>query len=283
MSYLTTQHHHLHYTTAGNQKHPPILLIHGFLGSQQDFAEIVPTLSDQFYCIAPDLPGHGRSQTSEGDYTFESTAQVLLSLLDDLVIDQTHLLGYSMGGRLALYLTCCFPERFDRVVLESASPGLKTVKERQERVLKDEAIAHQLETTALPDFLAQWYRNPLFASLKKHPEVYAAMLHRRQNNNSTELAAALRGMSTGRQPSLWRALPDIPNPLLLLVGELDAKFVALNREMEAHCSQGQPQQTLGPRIRESQVIFQAVAGYGHNIHLEAPDLYLQQVISFFSG
>jgi len=272
MPYLKAQQHHLHYTTTGDKNYPPLLLLHGFLGSQQDFSEIVPRLSEQFYCIVPDLPGHGNTQTHEGGYTFEATAKALLNLLDSLNTQQTHLLGYSMGGRLALYLTCFFPERFGRVVLESASPGLKTAEARQARVLKDEAIAQQLETTALPDFMAQWYRNPLFASLKKHPEAFATMLQRRHNNNPAELAAALRGLSTGRQPSLWTALPEIRTPLLLLVGELDRKFVALNREMVAHCSQNQ----------KSQAVFHVVADYGHNIHLETPGLYLQRVISFLS-
>lgn len=273
----------------GSKTHPPILLLHGFLGSQQDFSQIIPTLSEQFYCIAPDLPGHGKTQTSgcgytegrytedeytEGGYTFETTAQLLLSLLDDLNIDQTHLLGYSMGGRLALYLTCSFSERFSRVVLESASPGLKTAEERQARVLKDEAIAHQLETTRLPDFLAQWYQNPLFTSLKAHPEAYATMLQRRQNNNPADLAAALRGMSTGRQPSLWEVLPDIQTPLLLIVGELDAKFVALNYEMYEMATTAHAQR---------QIVLYTVKQCGHNIHLEASILYLQQIISFLTG
>ena len=139
MPHLAIENHTLHYLATGDPSHPPLLLLHGFMGSSQDFAALLPSLAKHFYCILPDLPGHGETLTITGFYTFEHTAQALLALLDHLGISQSHLLGYSMGGRLALYLVCYFPERFRRVVLESASPGLKTVNERQERVKKDEA------------------------------------------------------------------------------------------------------------------------------------------------
>lgn len=272
MADLKLEHHTLHYVMVGDRTHPPLLLLHGFLGSHQDFTAILPRLSEQFCCIMPDLPGHGKTLTQAGYYTFEATAQALLHLLDHLSIPQAHLLGYSMGGRLALYLTCCFPKWFMRVVLESASPGLKTAEERAERVVKDSAIAHQLDTTSLPDFLTQWYHNPLFISLKRHPEAFVAMLHRRQNNNSTELAQALRGMSTGRQPSLWNFLPAVNHPLLLLAGADDSKFMMLTHDMLVSAQQNEA----------TQAMLKSIEDCGHNIHVEAPDLYLETIIPFFN-
>ncbi len=268
MPHFICENHTLYYTVDGDSANPPLLLLHGFLGSHADFTTLLPALSEHFYCIMPDLPGHGQTLTKPGCYTFPATAQVLLNLLTHLEIFQTHLLGYSMGGRLALYFTCHFPERLTRVVLESASPGLKTAQERQERVKQDEAISHQLATIPLPDFLDQWYRNPLFTSLKKFPDRYSTMLQRRQNNNPIELSHALRGFSTGQQPSLWPKLHRIEVPLLLLVGALDHKFVALNRDMLAHCQLGQRTQATLRTLR-----------CGHNIHLEDPDNYCQIVIS----
>ncbi len=268
MPHFTCENHTLYYTVNGDLANPPLLLLHGFLGSHADFTALLPALSERFYCITPDLPGHGQTLTEPGYYTFPATAQLLLNLLNHLEISQTHLLGYSMGGRLALYLTCHFPERLIRVVLESASPGLKTDQERQERVKQDEAIAHQIATIPLPDFLDQWYRNPLFTSLKKLSGRYSTMLRCRQNNNSIELSRALRGFSTGQQPSLWPKLHNINVPLLLLVGALDHKFVALNRDMLAHCQLGKKSQATLKTCR-----------CGHNIHLEDPNNYCQIVVS----
>lgn len=266
MPFLALKTHTLHYTAVGDATHPSLLLLHGFLGSHRDFVGILPALCDQFYCIVPDLPGHGETTTQLDGYTFKATAQALLALLEALGIARSHLLGYSMGGRLALYLLCYFPGRFRCAVLESASPGLKTAEERRERRARDQAIAQQIQSTPLFDFLTQWYGNPLFDSLQDHPDRYAAMLQRRQHNHPVELAAALCGLSTGQQPSLWEALPNIENPLLLLAGTLDPKFVAISQDMLA-CAQ-------------HNAIFQAITDCGHNIHIEAPFVYAQTVCHF---
>lgn len=278
MAFVTLSHHTFFYVTAGQQVKPPLLLLHGFLGSHQDFESILPALSQHFYCIVPDLPGHGQTLTEAGGYDFCEIAQSLCTFLDALGITQTHLLGYSMGGRLALYMTCHFPHRFTRTVLESASPGLQTADARKQRQAKDEAIARALETTPFPDFLTRWYNNSLFSSLKRHPKAYAAMLARRHNNNSPkELAAALRGLSTGRQPSLWNLLAHINTPLLLITGALDTKFVTINREMLA------ASQSLKPtRTKQAQTVLNIVENCGHNIQVEAPDRYERLVSSFLA-
>jgi 2-succinyl-6-hydroxy-2,4-cyclohexadiene-1-carboxylate synthase len=269
MARIAIANYDFHYRVAGQAENPPLLMLHGFLGSQQDFAQLLPALSQHFYCIVLDLPGHGQTRTREGFYGFEAIAQALIQVLDALAIPQTHLLGYSMGGRLALYLACHFPARFIRIALESASPGLETATQRQERMRKDDAIAHQLETIPLTDFLSQWYNNPLFASLKNHPTAYRAMLHRRRHNQPLALAHALRGCSTGRQPSLWPLLPMLNKPLLLLTGTLDPKFVAINCDMRDRSS------------ATTQITFKLVEHCGHNLHLEAPELYAHSLLEFF--
>ena len=270
MAFLHTEDHTLHYITAGERTQPGLLLLHGFLGSHQDFVPLLPKLSEHFHCVVPDLPGHGQTQTKPDSYTFAKTANALLALLAHLNISQTHLLGYSMGGRLALYLACEFPEHFRRVVLESASPGLKTIQEQTERRKWDRAIAHRLQTIPLPIFLDQWYRHPLFASLQQHPEKYAAMLQRRMQNNADELAKSLLGLGTGRMRSLWPDLEGISQPLLLLAGDLDNKFIRINREMLAMTRQN------GARL-------ELIKKCGHNLHLEAPDTYTRTVLMFLTS
>ncbi|MBE9060419.1 2-succinyl-6-hydroxy-2,4-cyclohexadiene-1-carboxylate synthase [cf. Phormidesmis sp. LEGE 11477] len=259
----------LYYSIAGNPKNPPLLLLHGFLGSHADFSQILPLLSAHFYCITPDLPGHGSTNTALGHYTFVRTAQALVDLLDYLNISKTHALGYSMGGRIALYLTCEFCDRTEKVILESASPGLKTAAERNCRRQQDDLTALSLLKTPLPEFLEQWYNNPLFANLKRHPDIYAAMLQRRLSNRPTEAARALCGLSLGRQPSLWNKLALFKSPLLIVVGELDQKFVAIGKEMFETCRKHQPQTTL--------LVFEQC---GHNLHLVAPNAYANAVVRY---
>ncbi len=272
MPFISTAHHTLHYITKGEPINPPILMLHGFLGSHKDFEPLLGALSYHFYCIVLDLPGHGQTQANLNSYTFSKTAESLLTLLNHFGIQQTHLLGYSMGGRLALYLACNFPDRFTRIVLESASPGLKTAEEREKRIERDDAIAHRIETTPLSAFLTQWYQNPLFGSLQNYPQAYAAMIQRRMDNSPTELAKALRGFSTGRQSSLWEKLPSVKVPLLLIVGSRDPKFIAINREMHS----------VSVKTAVSNIELEIVALCGHNAHLELPSQYLESVVLFLS-
>ncbi len=255
---------HFHYTLRGNHNRPLILLLHGFLGSGEDFDQIVPMLIEQFCCLTIDLPGHGKTIFS-GDYTMQNTASAIVTLLDDLEIAQTHLIGYSMGGRLALYLALNFPNRFSKAILESASPGLKTEAEQVARIEHDRALARRLETD-FPQFLQDWYQQPLFRSFKHHP-TFGTTIAKRSRNNPSELAKSLTQMSTGMQPSLWQELKRHQNPLLLMVGECDRKFVAINQEMVALCSTAQ---------------LAIVPNVGHNVHIENANAYIHHIQKFLN-
>jgi 2-succinyl-6-hydroxy-2,4-cyclohexadiene-1-carboxylate synthase len=261
------------YSLVGRSDRPPILFLHGFMGDRHDFASITSLLINQYQCLAIDLPGHGKTRImEETGYEMVLTARAIIGALDQLHISQCLLVGYSMGGRLALYLTIHFPARFIKTVLESASPGLKTEEERKQRVQRDWQLAAELETTDFADFLTNWYKQPLFASLgslsgsSKRSPTFAQMLKRRRQNQPTELAQSLRNLGSGSQPSLWAELAHNQAPLLLLVGQLDQKFVQINQEMQALCSSAQ---------------LQVMAGCGHNIHFENMQGFVESLRGFF--
>ncbi|WP_368013256.1 2-succinyl-6-hydroxy-2,4-cyclohexadiene-1-carboxylate synthase [Laspinema palackyanum] len=258
-----------HYQIFGNPQNPCILFLHGFMGRSDNFSEVIQHLSDKFYCVTVDLPGHGRTRIVGGDecYQMPKTAQGLMELLDELGIFRCYLLGYSMGGRLALYLTLHFPERFEKVILESASPGLSSADARSQRRHRDEILAQQLETGDFYSFLSQWYQQPLFDSVRYHPSFDRLFQNRLQNQPKT-LATSLREMGSGSQPSLWELLPSHSVPLLLLVGEWDRKFQEINHQMTQVCPVAQ---------------LEIIADSGHTIHWENPSAYLKSVIKFFSG
>ncbi|MBW4517138.1 MAG: 2-succinyl-6-hydroxy-2,4-cyclohexadiene-1-carboxylate synthase [Timaviella obliquedivisa GSE-PSE-MK23-08B] len=248
------------YSLKGRSDRPAILFLHGFMGDRHDFAPITSCLIEHYQCLAIDLPGHGKTQViEEAECGMALTAQAIIGALDQLQIPQCFLVGYSMGGRLALYLTLHFPERFIGTMLESASPGLKTEEERNQRSQRDWQLATELETTNFSEFLTNWYKQPLFASMtrltdsSKSAPRFEQMLARRQQNQPHELAKSLRSLGTGSQPSLWAKLAHNQVPLLLLVGELDQKFVQTNQEMQMLCSSAQ---------------LQIMAECGHNVHFE---------------
>ena len=266
---MTFDNFQIYYSLTGNRDKPLILFLHGFMGDSHEFNEAIALLSDQFSCLTVDLPGHGKTRVLGGDeyYTMPKTAQALINLLDWLDIKKCFLVGYSMGGRLALYLALHFPQRFSKVVLESASPGLETQWDQLERIKRDFALAQQLEKTDFPSFLSNWYNQSLFTSIKKHPD-FEYLIASRLNNNPSELAKSLRNMSTGCQPALWEKLKQNTIPLLLLVGEYDAKFRSINSKMARLCESAK---------------VEIVSNCGHNIHFENTKTFVENVRLFLNN
>lgn len=108
----------LHYAEMGAG--PPLLLVHGLAVSHEEWLPILPFLAQHFRCIAPDLPGHGKSEKrSPADYAYtrEAFADTVADLLSALGIARAHVCGHSMGGGISLALAADKPEMIDRLVL----------------------------------------------------------------------------------------------------------------------------------------------------------------------
>ena len=221
----------LHHVSAGDAGQPAIVFLHGFMGSSADWRKTITALEGCYRCIAVDLPGHGASTGLQpGAYTVGGAARSLLSLLDDLGVERPVVVGYSMGGRLALYLALRHPDRCAGLFLESTSPGLEDAGERIARRAADEQMAARLEG-GLQGFLHDWYRQPLFAPLARDKDLLRRTIEGKTRNDPAELAKSLHGMGTGGQPSLWEALPNLRVPALAVAGGLDEKFVGISRRM----------------------------------------------------
>lgn len=247
----------------------PWLLLHGFTGSSRNWQRLWPALAARHQVIAVDLPGHGRTAAPPDPhrYTIAQVAADLATLLAHLHLAQAGLLGYSMGGRLALFTAVTYPHLFPALVLESASPGLKTAAARRARTAQDEALANWIEAHGIGPFVERWEGLPLWRSQEKLPlAARQALRQQRLQNTPAGLANSLRGMGTGTQPSLWGALPALLQPVLLLAGALDEKFVAINREMAALLPHGR---------------LTTVPEAGHTIHLERPSLFQRLVTDFW--
>jgi 2-succinyl-6-hydroxy-2,4-cyclohexadiene-1-carboxylate synthase len=258
---VSFKNYQLSYSLIGNPDRPTIFFLHGFLGDCHEFDQITDLLADEYQCLSIDLPGHGKTQVIEdSDYEMAPTARAIIAALDQLQISQCFLVGYSMGGRLALYLTLYFPDRFTGALLESASPGLKTEAEQEQRSQRDGQLAVELETSEFTEFLLKWYGQPLFASLRKSSS-FEQLLERRRLNRSAELAKSLCYLGTGRQHSLWSELAQNRVPLYLVVGELDQKFVAINQEMRSLAGHSKRSRCPSAQLR-------IMAGCGHNVHFE---------------
>lgn len=259
----------LAYTLSGDPEHPAVLLLHGFLGRAEDWRGVAEELEGRRSCVAVDLPGHGASLAMPHDrYTMEGAARSVLGVLDGVGVDRATLVGYSMGGRVALYLALRHPDRCAGLFIESASPGLASAEERALRRRDDREKARRLETGDLEAFVRDWYGQPLFAPLARDGELLRRTVESRLDNDPAELAKSLRGMGTGSQTSLWEELPGLQVPTLAVAGGLDEKFVGISRRMGETC------QRVSPAI---------VPGVGHNVRAEAPGKYLALVGGFIGA
>jgi 2-succinyl-6-hydroxy-2,4-cyclohexadiene-1-carboxylate synthase len=259
----------LNHEVSGDRRSPAFLFLHGFMGSSTDWRETMAALGDQTFRIAMDLPGHGASLGLPPDtYTIEGASRAVIRTMDGLEGIRPVVAGYSMGGRLALYLALRYPERCVGLLLESASPGLENAGERAARRLADESKAKCLESGDLRAFLRDWYRQPLFASLARDEDLLYRTIEARRRNDPAELARSLRGMGTGSQPSLWEELEGLAVPTLAVAGGLDEKYATISSRMKG----------VSPRIRSAWV-----RGVGHNVHDEAPAEYVALLGSFLDG
>jgi 2-succinyl-6-hydroxy-2,4-cyclohexadiene-1-carboxylate synthase len=254
-------------TTA--QHAPVLVLLHGFTGSATSWGTLLDDLAiSGMRIIALDLLGHGQSDAPEDPqrYRIEHCQADLIGILQTLGIKRGEaiLLGYSMGGRIALY--CAFSYYFRALILESASPGLATFAERAQRRANDDALAERIEREGIEAFIDYWEQLPLFASQRNLPIAYRnAQRAQRLNNRAHGLANSLRGVGTAVQPSLYQRLPELTLPVLLITGELDSKFCTIGQRMAQQLPQAQ---------------LQIVSDAGHTVHLEQPERFAALVQKF---
>jgi len=103
---------------------PPLLLLHGFTGSGDDWRHAFPMPLAGYRLIAPDLRGHGRSTNPSGSFTFREVAQDIFALLDQLGVDRVKAIGMSAGANTLLHMATQQPARVEAMVHVSGTPRL---------------------------------------------------------------------------------------------------------------------------------------------------------------
>lgn len=253
---------------SGNPSSPPLLLLHGFTGSHASWNSIVPGLTQKYWIIVPDLPGHGESfvTANRRDMALDVTAQDLAKILRDLGVKKSGVLGYSMGGRLALHLGLYASSLVEFLILESTTAGIEDTLERSRRRYSDDDLAAQIDARGLEWFVQYWGNLSLFATQNTLPP--AVLEHQRQIRLSHKpygLAQSLRAAGAGQQASLWPILPYYRAPTLIIAGQHDDKY-----------------RTLGEKLHRLLPMSDLVVvdGAGHTVHLEQPEHFLSAVKHF---
>ena len=225
---------------------PLLVLCHGFTQNAATWGEFGAALGAHHTILAVDLPGHGGSSDMGG--SLDDAASGVLDLVDG---EAFSILGYSMGGRVALTAALSTPSNLTHLVLIGATAGLNSSLERAARRAADEQLADTLEKGDLSEFLARWLAQPLFATLPRA----AANVEARRTNTAAGMARSLREMGTGNQTPSWDRLHEVPVPTLYLAGSHDTRYCAIGRRLVAAIPDGSLRFMLGA---------------GHACHLEQP-------------
>ena len=161
------------------------------------------------------------------------------------------LVGYSMGGRLALHAALADPARWSALVLLGAHAGME--QGRDERRAADEELAAWMESRPIEEVVGRWEANPVFAT--QDAGLRELQREGRLAHGPRDLARLLRTGGQGTVPPVWDRLGELTMPVLCLAGSLDTTYAAAARRMATELPNGEAAE---------------IAGAGHAAHLEAP-------------
>lgn len=191
----------------------PVVLLHGFTASsaQWHYSGLAAELAKEHQVILVDLRGHGRSSKPHDQalYSLDERLSDINAVLDDLGVDQAHLLGYSMGGWLAFGMAARYPERVASLMIGGAHPFAESAQPFYQVSGEDP----QAFLDALEAFIGETI-------------VDAARPLVLQNDLVALVAAAV-----DRQ-DLSEALGEMSIPMLLFVGERDKRLDAVKMTAE---------------------------------------------------
>lgn len=283
------------YQLWGNPELPPVVLLHGFMQSSTSWDSIARSLANRFCVYALDFMGHGLTEKSKkpARYTYEDMAASVDYFLRKVVCahekhthtrqaltsrprtkspnaKRAHVIGYSMGGRIALRLLQTSSDVLASVVLESCNLGCATETERTEAAQRNQGWVDRIQHDGMEAFVNYWETLPMFATQKELG--WDKLLHvSRAANNPTSMVLCLQGSGKQAMPLTEVTLEAVRTqrqmglPMLYIYGDKDAKSAAVAATLEA------------------EGVLVSVIPAGHNVHLEAPMLYLKEVVHFLAN
>lgn len=216
-------------------KGPLIVALHGFTGDGTTMQPLVEACREGRPALLIDLIGHGASDAPEfvEPYSMASVVDQVLSVIGPRDIGTVHLIGYSMGGRVALSIAARAPWYFASVTSISATPGIHDAPARAERHDADLARADHLEAIGIDGFVDEWLALDLFGPYVALLDESArtATIEQRRRSSPVGLANSLRGTGTGAMPPVWLSMPALRSPLLAIAGSLDEPYIDIARRM----------------------------------------------------
>lgn len=257
-----------HYLQPAEESPLPVLvMLHGFMGSSGVFARFAGELSRFCNPVMIDLLGHGSTDAPAGPerYTLGEQLEDLKELLLSRHFTPCYLLGYSMGGRLALRLALSYPELLSGLILESTTFGIEDMDELRERRKLDNERARNI-INDFRSFVSEWNKQPLLRSINpEDADLFEMNEQLQRNQKPVGIANSLIGFGTATMESVKSRLPELKVPTMLIAGQMDKKYTDIALEMHSLIPNNRP------KIHSEA---------GHRVHLDQPDWYLSCIREF---
>lgn len=250
-----------------------LLLVHGFTGAGNDFADHVDALADAgWHVVAPDLRGHGTSDAPSGEsaYSLALLAGDVLALVDALGWDRFALLGHSMGGMIAQLVALAEPSRLVALVLMDTAPG--PIRLDADLIALGVAMVRAEGTAGLADFFAGQpgggpLETPAAERVRAERPERAVVSGANLRSASADMYAAMATemlVAEDRRP----ALASLTVPTLVVVGEQDTPFLRASTALADAIP--------GARL-------EVVPDAGHSPQLENPEAWAKALTTFLSA
>lgn len=248
----------LYYETAGEGT--PVLLLHAFMLDTRMWDAQFEALASSFRVIRYDARGFGRSSLPAGAYSHHDD---LRALLLHLGISKAHLVGASMGGRLALDFALAYPDQCLSLAL--IDPVIGGWKWSPEWLSSYAPVVQAAQRGDLAAAKAAWLAHPIFAPARTHPAVYGRLRQMVGDYSGWHFTHADPAQELS--PAAVEQLGRLRVPLLSLVGEKDmADFQRMAELIQ----------------KEARAQRSTLAGVGHLASMEAPQ-QVNQVLQNFLG
>ena len=237
----------------------PTLFLHGFLGSNNSWNEIVKLLKK--YSITIDITGHKKNFFDHKDinYSIDNWCCELKNQLDRESIQSINLCGYSMGGRLAICFAQRYPSLIENLILESTTPGIISKEEKMIRLNSDLMLCNDI-VSDYNKFILEWEQLSLFKNqFKKNKNGFINQRKIRLSHNPLQISKSLKVFSQGKLPDYYSSLPKFSFPINIITGRFDKKYTSIGKQIDSLCKNSTHH----------------ILDCGHNVHLEEPILYTQ--------
>ena len=244
----------------------PVVLLHGLMGFAANWGKVWPELHAQRPVLVFDQRGHGRSPKPSTGYGPTDYARDLLALLDTLGWKKVHVVGHSMGGRVALRFASLYPDRAASLTMEdSGADG------RPERV---NWICDLLASIPTP-FADRETAKAFFAENFRNDPLTGSFLHanlEQRENGTLDWRFYAPGMietvETGRATDAMREFAQLKCPSLLVRGGRSAEFPAAEAKVMA--------------ASRNNVVLVTIEGAGHYVHAEKPQEFTRALAQFLT-